>query len=153
MRRPLPVLLALFAAACSNVADGNAATSPSNSSEVSMQDAQSVAKQIGVTFPAGARVEHADRIEGRDNAARVTLVMPKADWAGWRATLVPGNAPPFSADANFHLGPDEGDWAPGKVSGLTTVQVPWREGNESLNLGYAPTSDDQVRVFLFWHQL
>lgn len=152
MRRALPATLALFAAGCSNVDSGNAAPILSNS-EVSMQDAESVAKQIGVTFPAGASMEYSEEIEGRDNAVRVTLLMSKADWTAWRATLVPGDAPPFSADANFHLGPDEGGWAPGKAPGLTTVQLPWRKGNESLNLGYAPTSDDKVRVFLFWHQL
>lgn len=153
MRATLPALLALLATACSGAASGNATTPSSNSSEVSMQDAQSVASQIGVTFPASARVEHADKIEGRDNAARVALVMAATDWATWRAKLVPADAPPFSADANFHLGPDEGGWAPGKAAGLTTVQVPWREGRESLNLGYAPAGDGQVRVFLFWHQL
>jgi len=152
MRHTLPAMLALLAAACSNATDGNA-TPLSTNNEVSMQDAQSVASQIGVTFPAGATVEHAGQIEGRDNAAQAILLMPKADWAAWRATLVPGNAPPFSTDANFHLGPDEGSWTPGKTPDLTTVQVPWREGNESLNIGYAPTSDGKVRVFLFWHQL
>lgn len=152
MRRAVPAMLALFAAACSNAADGNATPLPSNN-EVSMQDAQTVARQIGVTFPAGAQVEYTGRIEGRDNAAQVILRMPEADWTAWRAALVPSDAPPFSADANFHLGPDEGSWAPAKAAGLTTVQVPWRGGNESLNIGHAPAGDGKVRVFLFWHQL
>lgn len=153
MRALLPLTLALLATACSNPARSTAAPSSSNTSEVSMQDAHSIANKIGVTFPKGARVEHADLIEGRDDAARVALVMSAADWTAWKSALAPSDAPPFSAEANFHLGPDDTDWTPSKATGLLTTQVPWRAGKEALNLGYAPTGENKVRVFLFWHQL
>lgn len=117
--------------------------------------ASAIADRIGLRLPATAKAEFAERFAGQDDAARLVLVMPDADWAGLRATL-PLSAPdqpPLSADANFHLGPDRGDWAPSRSAGLQTVQLPWRDGVESLNLGVAPADPGQTRVFVFWHQL
>jgi len=118
-----------------------------------MADARAVAAEIGVTIPAAATVEHAERIAGRDDAARLVLLLPGRDWAAWRVTLAAADAPPASPDANFHLGPDEGGWSPGTATGLSTVQLPWRGGAESLNIGEAPGGGGRIRAFLFWHRL
>lgn len=117
-------------------------------------DGGAILKRIGLDLPPSARVDHADQIRGRDDAARLSVLMTAADWKTFRARL-PADPEPllFSADDNFHLGPDEGGWAPSRAAGLTTAQLPWRGGAESLNLGFAPASGDQVRVFIFWHQL
>jgi hypothetical protein len=140
----------LLATACASPTNRNA-----SNKDVMMREAQAVSAQIGVTFPANAVVEHVERIEGRDNAARATLLLSQEEWEALRGNLMStsGVRLPFSSDANFHLGPDEGEWTPAKAQGLSVVQIPWRDGTEALNLGYAPADSGRVRVFLFWHQL
>lgn len=116
-------------------------------------DPHSIAGQIGLTIPADATVEYAERIDGRDSAARLVLIVPAASWTRWRDTLVPAavDQPPFTAAENYELGSDEGLWTPSKAAGLTTVQRRWR-GSELLNIGQSPQSDGRVRVYLFWFQ-
>ena len=59
----------------------------------------------------------------------------------------------LSPDDAFHLGGDEGAWRPDAEPGLIAAQLPWRDGREALNVGEAVAGPDQVRVYLFWHQL
>ena len=112
---------------------------------------QDVAGDMGVVIPPGAVVEHAERINGRDAAARLVVVLPEAAWHAWCAQLVPDrpDQPAFSAAENYELGPDEGSWAPSRAPGLTTVQLRWR-GAEALNIGQSPAGAGRVRGFLFW---
>jgi len=116
---------------------------------------QATLKRIGLTLPASARIEHAEQIPGQDNAVRVIAVLTEAEWASVTSHLTGagGEKPVFSADDNFHLGPDADSWKPSAAQGLKTAQLPWGKGRESLNLGIAPAESGQVRLFVFWHQL
>ena len=118
-------------------------------------EASAIVQRIGWVLPASAGIEFAEQIEGQDDAARLIVVMPDMDWRALLATLPASDPqqPPFSPEANFHLGPDEGQWQPGKANGLSTAQMPWKGGAEALNLGVAPAGQGQTRLFVFWHQL
>lgn len=119
--------------------------------ETTMTTGQEIAGDMGVTLPPGGTVEYAERISGRDAAARLVVVLPDSAWDAWRTQLVPDRAdqPAFSSAENYELGSDEGSWAPSHAPGLTTVQLRWR-GAEALNIGQSPAGAGRVRVFLFW---
>lgn len=154
MKMALPALIAAAAIPMT----GCAASPPQEKTQVTdtrQAEGATILKRIGLDLPATATVDYAEQISGRDDAARLSASMSASDWKSLKARLPASAADPqaFSPDANFHLGPDEGAWQPSRATGLTTVQLPWRDGAESLNLGFAPADGEQVRVFLFWHQL
>lgn len=147
----LTIMMAFSAAACG--------TSPAKETPMTTQNqhqaASAIVQRIGLKLPATARIEVAEQIEGQDDAVRVVAVLPDKEWQAVLASLPMRDPqqPPFSPDANFHLGPDDGQWTPSKAEGLSTVQIPWKGGAESLNLGVAPAGAGQTRLFVFWHQL
>lgn len=108
------------------------------------------AARIGLPLPEGTRVVFAEWATGLDDSARLGLVMSEAGWASLRGQL-PALA--FEPENNFHLGRDRGGWRPQNAPGLTTAQVRWRDRAEYLNVGIAPLSSGEVRVFVFWHQI
>ncbi len=114
-----------------------------------------ILKRIGLSLPSSARVEYAEQMPGRDDAARLIMVLDEADWKIVQSRLVDkgSDQPIFSEDDNFHLGSDEDGWKPGEAAALKTAQLPWADGVESLNLGIARAEAGQVRLFVFWHQL
>lgn len=116
---------------------------------------QAIAAPIGLDLPPGAQIDHAERISGQDDAVRLVVRLPEAAWRTLveRLASKAGEAPVFSADQNFHLGPPGEGWRPGDAMGLKTAQLPWAGGAEALNLGLAPAGRGEVRLFVFWHQL
>jgi hypothetical protein len=129
------------------------------SAQSSWQDiaatASAIADRIGVSFPASATPVYAQKISGHDDAARLIYEMPTADWYTMRSS------PPFDAigpeywspDNAHHLGQDEGAWNPRSVKGMPVVQIPLKDGTESLNVGATPVDGDTMRVYVFWFQL
>lgn len=116
-------------------------------------DAAAIAAEIGFSLPPEAKPLHAQRIDGRDNAARLLAVMPETAWTALSATPAMRVDPRlFTPEQAAHLGPDEGAWTPSREAGLTAAQTPWRDGREVLNIGVARAAG-QVRLYLFWHQL
>lgn len=118
-------------------------------------DEAAIVKRVGLDLPADATIEFSERIDGRDEAARLIVVMSDGDWQALISDLAPSGSdqPPFSSDANFHLGPDEGGWEPSLAKGLKTMQIPWKNGREALNLGVESTQAGHVRLFVFWHEI
>ncbi len=117
--------------------------------------ANAAVEAIGLAIPPGAGIAFADEMHGIDDAARLILVLPAAEWRRLdrRIAQAEPDAPPLSAEDRHLLGPDEGGWAPGRQPGLVAHQLRWRQGTEVLNVGVAPAGAGRVRVFLFWHQL
>lgn len=152
VRSWVPILAMFTVASCDgpNARDTRPTTTAGQQNEASV-----IVQRIGLALPATAAIEFAEQIEGQDDAARLIAVMPDKDWQALLATLPASDPqqPPFSPEANFHLGPDEGQWQPGKASGLSTMQLAWKGGAEALNLGVAPAAAGQTRLFVFWHQL
>lgn len=93
-------------------------------------------------------------MHGIDDAARLILVLPNAEWQRLDRRIVQAvpDASPLSAEGRQVLGPDEGAWAPGWQPGLVARQLGWRQGTEVPNVGVAPAGASQVRVFLFWYE-
>lgn len=114
-----------------------------------------IVARIGIDLPPGTRIEHSEQLSGQDDAARVVAVLPKAAWPPLLRQLAKkaGEEPDFAADQNFHLGPPGQSWRPQDATDLRTAQLPWAKGAETLNVGLAPTSGGEIRLFIFWHQL
>jgi hypothetical protein len=113
--------------------------------------AATYAGRIGLPMPASTRAEFAEWMAGIDAAARLVLVMPEASWAALRSSLPPAS---FEAADGAYLGLDDGDWRPHSAPGLLSAQIyPWRDRAEALNIGFAPATAGEVRVFVFWHQI
>lgn len=108
------------------------------------------AARIGLPLPEGTRVVFAEWTTGLDDVAHLGLIMSAVAWTSLRAEL-PALA--FEPGNNFHLGRDRGAWRPASAPGLTTAKVRWRDRAEVLNVGVAPISPREVRVFVFWHQI
>ncbi len=118
-------------------------------------DQTAILQRIDLTLPPSAQMEYADYMAGMDDAARVLLVMPQADWTTFLAGIVRRSPrpPEFTEEFNFALGPGKQGWNPESAKGLKTGQVAWGVNeSEGLNIGVAPAADGTVRVFIFWHQ-
>ncbi|MGH6615302.1 hypothetical protein [Sphingomonas sp.] len=127
---------------------------PRMTNEKAQSNATAILQRIGLELPPTARIEFAEQQAGQDDSARLVAVMPVGDWKALLARLpiAKTDQSPFEAEANFHLGTDRGQWTPDKTKGLETVQLPWHGGVESLNLGIAPASRGEVRLYIYWYQ-
>lgn len=158
MRNRTICLLAPFALACVLPSCGNAVTNPGGSEQMSEADLQqranAIAAQIGLALPAAARVEHAEAIEGRDDAARIVLVMSENAWQGMLRETPFGTIDPatFDHESVFFLGPDEGAWQPRADATIRVAQMKWRE-TEAMNVGIGDADGGDIRLYLFWHRL
>jgi hypothetical protein len=150
IRWPLPFSLLLAASGCSAAPSQDRSTMATTGA-----DKTAILKRIGLTPPPSAQIEYVDYTNGMDDAARLLLVMPQADWTAFLADIVHKvpRSPEFAEDLNFALGPGREGWHPEAAKGLKTGQVAWGVNeSENLNIGVAPAGDGKVRVFLFWHQ-
>ena len=158
--RPLrPALAPLFVGflllACGGVVNSTERIETMNAESGQSSQAARATAAMGIALPASATVEFADYTEGHDDAARLLVKMPQADWETMKA------APPFSqiderawsADNVFHLGPDTGAWNPEAAEGIEAAQTHLAGGRQALNVGVAPPRDGMVRVYLHWFQL
>ncbi|MES2056976.1 MAG: hypothetical protein V4564_13655 [Pseudomonadota bacterium] len=128
---------------------------PRMTNEKTQGNTTAILHRIGLELPPAARIEFAEEKSGQDDSARLVAVMPIGDWKALlkRLPMPETDQSPFEAEANFHLGADHGQWTPGTAKGLETVQLSWRDGTESLNLGIAPAGQGEVRLFVYWYQL
>lgn len=117
------------------------------------QRAQAILTRIGLTASAATRVEFAEYSVGMDDSARLTMVMPQADWAAIQAAPPLNAAPPgsYTAEEAMRLGEDAGDWRPQADKGVVATQLRLKSG-EFLNIGTSQAAAGQVRVYLFWFQ-
>jgi hypothetical protein len=150
---PMATMTAVFVMAACGVSPAQA--KPRMTNEKAQGDTIAILQRIGLELPPTARTEFAEQMSGQDDSARLVTVMPIGDWKALlkRLPIPKTDRSPFEAEANFHLGTDHGQWTPGKVKGLETVQLPWHGGAESLNLGIAPAGPDEVRLFIYWFQM
>lgn len=120
------------------------------------EDGVAALQRIGLELPRSARVKRAEAEYGQDDALRLIVEMPAADWAAFEPTLhaSDGNAPTFRRENNYELESGASSpWVPKDAAGLKTAQLPWRGGKQILNLGVMPVSANKVRLFVFWYQL
>ena len=120
------------------------------------EDGVAALKRIGLDLPRSARVKRAGAEYGQDDALRLIVEMPAADWATFEPTLraSDGHAPIFRKENNYELESGAASpWVPNSAAGLKTAQLPWRGGKEILNLGVMPVSENMVQLFIFWYQL
>lgn len=129
----------------------SAQSSPQGQAELAAR----IAKLAGLDLPASAEVVFADYTQGHDDAARLLVDLPEADWTALKARppLSAIDLRAWSADNVFHLGPAQGPWQPGEAEGLEVAQTPVAEGRQSLNVGVMPAQGGKVRVYLHWYQL
>jgi hypothetical protein len=129
---------------------GKGSETMNSKSEVS---GAAIAAKVGLSLPQSAQYEYAEYMRGQDDAARIIFTLPVNEWEKLSKSAPFANAV-YSSESIHHLGPDEGAWAPRKVTGLRVAQIPFREGKQSLNVGVIQlVADAKVRIFLFWYQL
>ncbi len=123
---------------------------------IEREDARATAalvKRVGLALPASDTIEHSDESQGIDDAIWLVVVMPRADWEALRARLPAEDGPPvFSTGSNLMLGPDNGAWRPSEAAGLTSAQLRWAGGAQTLNIGVVQALG-KIRLFLFWHEM
>ena len=120
------------------------------------EDGATALRRIGLELPRSAHVERAAGEYGQDDALRLVVEMPAADWAAFERTLraSDGSAPAFRTENNYELESGASSpWVPRDAEGLKTAQLPWSGGRQMLTLGVMPVPADKVRVFVFWYQL
>jgi hypothetical protein len=109
----------------------------------------SVGKEIGLTFPASAKLIGVHRERGVDDLIAVKVEMPAAEWPKFLAST-PIDPALFSPGERGLLGPDQGFWTPHQASGLRTAEATTAQGRV-LNLGYDDSHGQVVTVYVVNH--
>lgn len=118
-----------------------------------MTDAAALLKHLGMPMPP-AMIELYQYLPGRDDSARLIMVMPDADWAKF------SNLPPLASisaeDRYDHsqaglLSSDDGAWRPNADPAIAAAQT-WLGHGEFLVVGYSPAGAGRTRVYLLWGQ-
>jgi hypothetical protein len=79
-------------------------------------------KEVGLTFPASARLIGVSRENGMDDLVRFKVELPRGDLPAFlRSTPIPADE--FQAGGGGLLGPDDDYWDPSQVKNLRTGQV------------------------------
>jgi hypothetical protein len=131
-------------------------TPPSESrGRVESEPPQALAARMGLTLPPGARIEQAKDMSGQDAYLRMVVVLPEAAWLEFLQDVSTnaGSEPIFLADNNNELGPPGKGWRPADAPGLTTAQLPSKDGLAMLNIGLTQAGPYKVRLFLVWWHL
>ncbi len=115
-------------------------------------EAKRIMEEIGLYFPPDAKIIHADYMDGPDDAARLAVSLPEAEWLAM-VKKPPFDKAVFAPENNFTLGSDHGGWTPGKELSLSVAQLPWAKGRQALNIGASDAKAGIVTVYLFWNQL
>ena len=97
------------------------------------QDLVTLAREVGLTFPAGTRLVGVKRESGMDDLVAFKVELPsKALTAFLKST--PVKEEDFAGGERGLLGPDDGWWDPGRAPRLRTGQA-MLPGARALNIG------------------
>ena len=110
---------------------------------------ESVGKQVGLEFPAGAKLIGVHRERGADDLIAVKVEMPAAEWTGFLAKT-PIDPSLFRPGERGLLGPDHDFWDPHQAKGLRTAETSLDQGRV-LNLGYDDSRGAVVAVYVVNH--
>ena len=110
---------------------------------------ESVGKELGVTFPAAAKLVGVMHERGIDDLIAAKVEMPAAEWPRFLATT-PIEKDLFSPGVQGLLGSDEGFWDPHKAKALQVAQALLPQGR-ALNIGYDDSRHDIVVVYVVNH--
>lgn len=154
----LPLSASLLLLACGGAGNSTERTETMNADSSQPSQADQVARitaAMALALPASAHVDYAEYIEGHDDAARLLVTMPQADWDAMKAGEPFSGIDPraWSTDNVVHLGPDAGAWRPEEAQGVEAAQTHIAGGRQVLNVGVAPPADGKVQVYLHWFQL
>ncbi len=149
----ISALSCLFAA-CDKQNRSNERGGESNSKmDTSVSDAgKEIMGKIGLSFPPGTKIEYAEYMAGQDDAARLVVILPEAQWQAM-VEHPPFDKAIFSPDNKSHLDSDNSGWTPSKEPSISVAQIPWANGRQSLNIGVAEARAGTVKVYIFWYQL
>jgi hypothetical protein len=108
-----------------------------------------LAREVGVQFPASARLIWVGRESGIDDLVSFKVEIAPAELAAFLATSpVPGDA--FAPGEGGLLGPDVGLWNPNQAVHLRTGQVV-REHQRALNIGIDDGKAGVVVLYVVSH--
>lgn len=124
-------------------------TSKQAPGQTTQQDLESISKEVGLLFPATAKLIGVHRERGADDLIAVKVELPATDWPGFLARA-PVDASLFRAGERGLLGPDQGFWDPHKAQNLRTVEASLPSGRV-LNLGYDDGRASVVSVYVVNH--
>jgi hypothetical protein len=110
---------------------------------------ESVGRQLGVAFPAAAKLIGVHREQGIDDLVAAKVEMPATEWPGFLAKI-PMERDLFSPGERGLLGPDDGFWDPHQAKGLRTAQA-LLPGRRTLNIGYHHGRGTVVVVYVVNH--
>jgi hypothetical protein len=115
----------------------------------SREDLASVGKEVGLSFPAAARLIVVHRERGADDLVAVKIELPAAEWPGF-LSRAPVDPSLFRPGERGLLGPDEGFWDPHQARNLRTVEAALPNGRV-LNLGYDDSRGSVFAVYVVNH--
>jgi hypothetical protein len=105
--------------------------------------------EVGLTFPASARLVGVSRERGIDDLVRFKVELPRADLASFLAAApVPADA--YEPGDGGFLGPDQGFWDPSRAVSLRTGQT-IRDNHRTLNIGVAEAGPGRAAVYIVEH--
>jgi hypothetical protein len=156
--RAMPAAVLALLAACGGAGNSTERTetmSAESRDPASSADVARITAAMGIDLPASATVDYAEYIEGVDDATRLMVTMPQADWEAMKAAPPIADIDPraWAAENVVHLGPDAGAWQPEATPGVEAAQMHIAEGRQALNVGFVPADGGTVRVYFHWFQL
>ena len=107
-----------------------------------------LATEVGLAFPASARLLGVARESGMDDMVMFKVELPRRDLASFLATCpVPSDA--FEDGSAGFLGPDQGFWDPSKAAHLRTGQVV--KNARATNVGVDDGRADVATLYIVNH--
>lgn len=115
----------------------------------SAETLESVGRQMGLAFPASAKLIGVHRERGADDLMAAKVEMPAAEWPSFLAKT-PIDPTLFRPGERGLLGPDHDFWDPHKAKNLRTAEAPLPNARV-LNLGYDDSRTSVFAVYVVNH--
>jgi len=141
-------VVGLFAAACSALGcpGRSRERTPPPAADETLVD---LGREVGLKFPADARLLGVSRERGIDDLVRFKIEMGAADLPGLMAST-PIKPDAFEPGERGLLGPDQGFWDPNRARHLLTGQAVLKN-NRALNIGIADGGPQRVILYIVNH--